>query len=138
MATISVPTVEVTGLNDTQVRIIVRYTLTPTNIERQAGSVFSENIQLIGDDPQDANDIVITSFPVQTFVVSTTTATLNRERSRIVNKSAMNEDPGFKTTGAELTDETLARITLTYAANPPTTPTLPPPTPTNSVSGAWR
>jgi hypothetical protein len=138
MATISTPTVAVTNLTDTTVRVTVKYTLTPSNIEKQAGTVFSEKIQLIGDDPGVVNDIVISNFPEQTFVVSTTTPTVNRERTRTILKSAMNEDPEFLTTGAEVVDETLARITITYAANPPVSPTLPPPTPTNTVTGAWK
>jgi len=138
MATISTPTLSVTNASNTTVMLTVKYTLTPSNIEKQAGTVFSENIQLIGDDPGVAGDIVITNFPVQTFVVSTSTTTLTRERTRTVLKSAMNEDPQFQTTGAEIVDETLARITLAYAANGPTTPTLPSPTPTNIVNGAWK
>ncbi len=142
MATISTPTVAVTNLTATTVRVTVKYTLTPSNIEKLAGTVFTENIQLIGDDPEVppgvSTDIVITNFPEQTFVVSNTTSTLNRERTRTVLKSAMNEDPEFQTTGAEVVDETLARITLAYAANAPTTPTIPPPTPTNIVKGAWK
>ena len=138
MATISTPTVTVTNLTATTVKVTVKYTLTPSNIEKLAGTVFSEHIQLIGDDPGVVNDIVITNFPEQTFVVSSSTPALNRERTRTVLKAAINEDPEFQTTGAEVVDETLARITLAYAANAPSSPTLPPPTPTNIVKGAWK
>ncbi|HXU39575.1 MAG TPA: hypothetical protein VN937_24685 [Blastocatellia bacterium] len=138
MATISTPTVAVTNLTATTVTVTVKYTLTPSSIEKLAGTVFSEKIQLIGDDPGVISDIVITNFPEQTFVVSSSTASLNRVRTRTVLKSAMNEDPEFRTTGSEVVDETLARITLGYAANAPTSPTLPPPTSTNTVTGAWK
>jgi hypothetical protein len=50
----------------------------------------------------------------------------------------MNEDPGFQTTGAELIDETFAKITLAYAANAPIPPTLPSPAATSAVNGAWK
>lgn len=140
MATISSPTLTIANFNATTVTVTVRYTLLPNRIEKLAGSVFSENIQLIGDDPGVAGDIVITNFPVDAFAVSDATPLTGvvRTRSRRVLKSALNEDPQFLTTGAEVVDETFARITLTYAANPPDPPALPGPTSTNLVTGAWK
>ena len=116
----------------------VKYRLTPSTIEKLAGTVFSENIQLIGDDPLVAGDIVITNFTSDAFAVSDSTTNVERIRTKNVSKSAMNEDPEFQTTGAEVVDETFARITLAYAASPPAPPTLPPPAITAIVTGAWR
>jgi len=140
MATISSPSllIETIPGSSTTVKLTVKYTLTPTAIEKLAGTVFSENIQLIGDDPGVAGDIVITNFPADAFAVGSATSTVSRTRTRNVSKSAMNEDPAFQTTGAETIDETFARITLAYAASAPSPPTLPSPASTNIVTGAWR
>ncbi len=138
MATISNQTFKVENLSNTIVKVTVKYRLTPSPIEKLAGTVFSENIKLIGDDPGAAGDIVIDSFPGAAYAVSSSTSFVDRTRIRNVLKSAMNEDPQFLTTGAEVVDETFARITLAYAANAPTPPTLPSPTSTSTVTGAWK
>lgn len=140
MATISNPVLTVTGLNATTVTVRVTYSLLPSTVEKLAGTVFSETIQLIGDDPGVVGDTVITTFPLDAFAVSSATpaAGVARTRSRTVLKSAMNEDPVFLTTGAEETDQTFARITLAYAASAPTPPTLPSPASTAPVVGAWK
>lgn len=138
MATISNHTLTIQNLNATTVKATVKYRLTPSNIEKLAGTVFSENIRLIGDDPGVVNDIVIANFPADAFAVSNSTPFVDRTKSRNVLKSAMNEDPAFLTTGAEVVDETFARITLAYAASPPIPPTLPSPASTIPVTGAWK
>lgn len=139
MATISSKSLKVENVNNTTVKLTVKYTLTPSAIEKLAGTVFAEKIQLIGDDdPGVINDTVITTFPADAFAVSNATPTVSRTRIRNVLKSAMNEDPAFASTGAELSDEVFARITLAYAANPPIPSTLPSPAPTNTVTGAWK
>jgi hypothetical protein len=137
MATISNPTLKVEGVNATTVKLTVKYRLTPTPVEKLAGTVFSEKIQVIGDDPGVLTDLVITTFPGDNFVVSNATTFVDRERTRSVLKSTMNEDPGFAATGAHSVDETFAKITLAYAANAPIPPTIPAPIPTNQVTGAW-
>src|ERR1700746_632021 len=123
MATISNPTLKITGVSPATVKATVSYTLTPNAVEVLAGSVFSEKIQLIGDDPGVLTDIVITTLPTQAFAA----AAGGVQRSRDVNllKSKLNEDSGFETTGAEMVDEVVGRITLTYAANPPIPPANP-------------
>ena len=138
MATISNLSLNVENSNATTVKVTVKYRLTPSTIEKVAGTVFSENIQLIGDDPLVAGDIVITTFTPDAFAVSGSTPNVERIRTKNVSKSAMNEDPEFLTTGAEVVDETFARITLAYAASAPTQPTLPSSAITNIVTGAWR
>ncbi len=81
------------NVNNTTVSLTVTYTLTPNAVEAIAGTVFSEDIRLIGNDAGIANDIVITTFPGQVFVAAAATV---RVRTRNVLKSAMNEDPGCR------------------------------------------
>ncbi len=139
MATITVPaSLIVTNVNATTVNLKVSYTLTPSLIEKLAGTVFQESIQAIGDDPGILSDIVVAAFPVQIFAVNAATISVVRDRNRNVLKSNMNEDSGFEATGAEQVDEVFARVTLTYAANAPVVPTLPPPSNSNIVTGAWK
>jgi hypothetical protein len=136
MATISNPSLLVTNLNDTTVTVTVKYTLTPNAVEKLAGTVFSEDIQLIGED-DGPDDLVITTFAKDNFK-SNGAPTVSRTRTKNVLKSALNEDPKFESNGAELPDEVLARITLKYAAIPPIPPALPSPAVTNTVKGAWK
>ena len=140
MATISNQshTIEAIPGNDTTVKVTVKYTLTPSPVEKLAGTVFSESIRLIGDDAGTVSDITITNFPQDNYAVSSSTATVNRTRTRSVLKSTLNEDPAFTASGAEQIDETFARITLAYAANAPVPPALPAPVVTSVVTGAWK
>lgn len=138
MATISNASLVIENLNDTTVTTTIRYRLTPTPIEKLAGSVFSENIRLIGDDPGVLTDIVITTLPDSPYAVTNATNFIDRVRTRSVLKSALNEDPLFLATGAETPDEVFARIAVTYAASAPAIPTLPSPVSTAMVIGAWR
>jgi len=136
MATITVPVLAITNVNDTTVRLSVSYTLTPTLIEKQAGSVFSETIKLFADDP--ALDLVISNFPTQSFAVNANTVNVARTRTRNELKGTLNEDAGFEVTGAEQVDEVYAQVTVIYAANPPVVPTPPAPRKSNIVTGAWH
>jgi hypothetical protein len=138
MATISNPTLTIVGVNNTTVKATVAYNLAPSAVEKLAGSVFSETVQVIGDDAGILTDIVISTLPSQAFAVNGTTSNVARSRSVNLLKSALNEDSGFTSTGAELVDEIVGRITLTYAANPPIPPALPGPTTTNTIAGAWK
>ncbi len=138
MATISSPSLTVENVSATVVKLTVKYTLTPNAVEKLAGTVFTETIQAIGDDPGAATDIVISTFPAESYAVSAATPTVTRTRVRNVLKSSMNEDPAFLLNGGELTDEVLARITLAYAASPPIPSALPSPVVTSTVSAAWK
>ncbi len=138
MATISSPSLTVENVNDTVVKLTVKYTLTPNAVEKLAGTVFTENIRAIGDDAGVLTDVTISNFPAESYAVSAATPTVVRTRVRNISKAAMNEDPEFLLNGGELADEVFARITMSYAANPPIPAALPSPTATNTVSAAWK
>jgi hypothetical protein len=138
MATISSPSLTVENVNATVVKLTVKYTLTPNAVEKLAGTVFTENIQAIGDDPGVLTDLIISNFPADSYAVSAATPTVARTRVRNILKSSMNEDPDFFLNGGEIADEVLARITMSYAANPPIPAALPSPTVTNTISAAWK
>ena len=142
MATISSPALKIENVNNTTVKLTVSYTLIPSAIEKLAGTVFSENIKVIGDDPGVFSDITIATFPgPAVFAVSSGTPSGGVLRTRVIPslaKSLLNEDPAFEPTGAELGDQIFAQINVVYAANAPVTPTLPSPTQTNFVKGAWK
>jgi hypothetical protein len=139
MATITVgPSLVIANVNATTVSLTVNYTLTPNATEKLAGTVFSESIQAIGDDPGAISDIVVTTYPAQVFAVGAGTVNVPRTRTRNVLKANLNEDPDFLATGAEQSDEVFARVTLSYAANPPIPAAIPPATNSNTVSGAWK
>ena len=58
MATISGASLTIANVNATTVKATVKYTLTPNVIEKLAGTVFSEDIRLIGDDPGVISDVL--------------------------------------------------------------------------------
>ena len=144
MATISVlPVLEVANVTDTTVNLTVRYTLTPNNVEKLAGTVFGEDIDVIGNDLGTVNDIVLSKFPKKSFAVHEGTNVVLRERTMEISKSLMNEDSGFTARGSEQRDEVFARVTLKYNANPPLNENNqprnpPPPADSNQVKGMWH
>lgn len=138
MATITNATLTIDNSNATNTTVTVRYRLTPSQIEKLAGTVFSENIRIIGDDSGAATDITISTFPDNPYAVNSTTNVVDRVRTRTILKSNLNEDPEFLATGAETIDEIFARISITYAASAPVPPALPGPVSTTVVSGAWK
>ncbi len=142
MATISAPTLKIENVTNTTVKLTVSYTLIPSLIERLAGTVFSETIRVIGDDPGFISDVTIATFPGPALItVSSTTPATGVSRTRVIPsiaKSLLNEDPAFAPTGAELSDQVMARVSIAYAANAPTIPTLPAPRDSAQVAGAWK
>ncbi|MFL6448533.1 MAG: hypothetical protein ACJ746_12705 [Bryobacteraceae bacterium] len=139
MATISDPTLDITNVDDTTVLVTVSYGLVPNQTEKLARTVFQEDIELRADDSG-------TQTPVFTFAngpkpaqyaVDSSTGTVLRSREHKIPKSTLNEDPGFLANGAQDPDEILAQITISYAANAPTTSALPPVTTTSTEKGAW-
>ena len=143
MATITVPVLTITNVNATTVSLRVTYTLTPSNIERLAGTVFQDAIKVIGDDAPfgtfGGTDLTVADMSTGAFAVGAAPP-LSYPRTVTVNrlKTSLNEDPTFLANGAEQVDEMFARVTIAYAANPPAVATLPAPGVSNQVSGSWK
>jgi hypothetical protein len=139
MATISDATLDIENVDDTTVKVTVKYTLKPSQTEKLAGSVFEEKILLMGDDSGTLAQVF--AFPdgakPAQYSVNSSTTTVARSRDHQIPKSTLNEDSGFLANGAQDPDEILAQITVSYAANAPTSSVLPPPTKTKTVVGAW-
>ena len=139
MATISDAKLDIENVDDTTVKVTVSYTLKPDQTEKLARTVFQEDIVVNGSDSG-----VLT--PVYTFpngpkpaqyAVDSSTTTVARSRDHKISKSTLNEDPGFLANGAQDPDEILATITVSYAANAPTSSSAPPPVNTTTQVGAW-
>jgi hypothetical protein len=139
MATISDPTLDIVNVDDTTVKVTVVYTLTPSNLEKLAESVFQENIALLADDSGTLTPVFTFadgSLPAQ-YKVDQSTTSVTRTRDHKIPKSTLNEDPDFLANGAEAQDEILAQVTISYAANAPTSPTLPAAKNSKTKKGAW-
>lgn len=156
MASILNPTLVIEEHTASTVKARVKYTIAQFPPEYWAGTVYYEEIHLIGDDPPfnpaqpSVPDIIVASFSPQYIVnhpiVVPPRFYFERERVMIVAKDALNEDPGFTALGIPEPDEIFARITLKYSANVPYPfVTLPPSSwpvtaataQTNTVSGTW-
>lgn len=137
MATISNATLDIVGVDATTVKVTVSYDLVPNQTEKLAGTVFQENIVLLGDH---SGTTVFTfadgAKPAQ-FAVNSSTSTVSRSRDHKIPKSTLNEDPGLRVDDAEDLDQIQGQITIAYAANAPSTSALPPATATNTHTGAW-
>ncbi|XXX78724.1 hypothetical protein WMF30_08100 [Sorangium sp. So ce134] len=118
------------------VNATVEYTMIPDVVEMLAGSVFSEKIELFGEDG--AVDQLRATLPIQVFAVNATTTPVPRTRSLLVSKATLNEDPATDNRGSELSDQIFAKVTLTYAANAPVG--NPPIAPgfSSLVIGVWK
>lgn len=139
MATISVlPVLEVANATDTTVNLTVRYTLTPSNVEKLAGTVFREKIDVIGNDAGYVNDTVLSKFPRKEYAVDKDTNDVERVRTIEISKSLMNEDSGFTARGSEQRDEVFARVTVVFAANAPENREPPPPVVSQQIVGMWH
>lgn len=136
MATLSGATIKVEAHNATQVKVTIRYVLTPSALDKLAGAVFSEKIELWGDDG--LIDQLRYTFTNSSYAVSAATATVSRTRTAIVSKNAMNEDPEQGAMGQEVNDEIYGKITVTYAANKPIGASEPTPATTSVVVAAWK
>jgi hypothetical protein len=139
MATISNEKLEIDNVDDTTVKVTVSYDLAPNQTEKLAGTVFQEDIVLLGDDSGAQTQVF--AFPngakPAQYAVNSSTGTVSRSRNHNISKSKLNEDPGFLANGAEDPDEILAQITISYAANPPGTSALPGAATTKTEKGAW-
>jgi hypothetical protein len=139
MAKISNQKLKIENIDDNNVKVTVSYDLTPGPTEKSAGSVFQEDIVLMADDSGTLTPLfTYANGPINAqYAVNSSTGTVSRSRDHNLPKSTLNEDPDFLADGAEDPDEIVAQITISYAANAPTTPNLPPTTTTNTKTGAW-
>ena len=117
------------------IRLAVSYTLTPSQVEKLAGSVFTEAIGILAEDG--VTDPQLAVVAPLSFAVSTATPTVSRTRNVLVPKAVLNEDPNTEQNGSEIRDEILAKVGLVYAANAPNP--VPPIVPAFSgvVTGFW-
>ena len=137
MATLSNCTLSIEKVpsDDSVVKVTVKYTLTPSSIEKLLGTVFRSKMELWGEDGStDQLRATITDNP---FVVSNTTTSITRTQTRTVSKSTLNEDPGTDSEGAELVDEVFAKAVVSYAGNAPTPPPAITPATSAIHRGAW-
>jgi hypothetical protein len=139
MATISKPTLDIANVDDTTVELTVSYDLTPNQTEKLAQTVFKETIELKGDDSGTLTTVFTFADGAKPseYAVDSSTGTVSRVRSHKVPKSTLNEDPGFLANGAEDPDEILAEVTISYAANAPSTSALPSAKSSKTQIGAW-
>ncbi|MGR0482368.1 MAG: hypothetical protein ACTFAK_16265 [Candidatus Electronema sp. VV] len=156
MASILNPTLTIEEHTESTVKARVKYMVAQFPPEYWAGTVYYEEIHLIGDDQPfnpaepSGSDIVVAAFTPQ-YIVNPYTGIpprfyFERERVLIIGRCALDEDPGFTMHGLPKPDEIFARITLKYAANVPyPIATLPPSSwpvtaataQSNTVTGSW-
>lgn len=158
MSSIFNPVLTIEAHSPTTVKARVKYSVAQFPPEYWSGTVYLEEIQLIGDDAPhnpatpSGTDIVVAVYPSLYIsnhpIVVPPRFYFERERVLIVAKSALDEDPGFMALGFPRPDEVFARITLKYAANVPfpfaTMPSYPTSGPvtaataqSNTVTGTW-
>lgn len=137
MATISNTTLDIVGVDDKTVKVTVNYDLVPNQTEKLAGTVFQEDIVLLGGNSGAQVFAFANGAKPAQYAVSSSTGTVSRSRDHKLPKSDLNENPGLRGDDAEDQDEILAQITISYAANAPGTSALPPATKTKTRTGAW-
>src|ERR1700748_109646 len=97
MATISNATLNIENVDDTTVKVTVSYDLVPNQTEKLAGTVFQEDILLMGDDSGTLTQVF--AFPngpkPAQYAVNSSTTTVSRSRDHQIAKSKLNADPGF-------------------------------------------
>jgi hypothetical protein len=85
------------------------------------GLGFAEGIQIIGDDPGEASDLVLHTFPSQMIALTPGQLLVTRSRQITVPRSSLNEDPGRAPSpgrfppGLPNVDELFARVEILYA-----------------------
>jgi hypothetical protein len=95
MPTISNLTLAVTGNSWSDITLAVDYTVTFSPVElflASNGLAFQERIQIVGDDPGDATDVVLHTFQAQSIPAAP--GSVKRSRSITVKSGTLNEDPG--------------------------------------------
>jgi hypothetical protein len=146
-------TIQKSTTTPTNVKVTIKYRLTPSRVEQMAGSVFNEEFSLLARDwlslPVDApvggentltipsRDNTIIRLRGTAFPVSDSTPYVERSRSFMLTKRSLNEDPELSASGSEIQDEVLARANVTYAANQPTGTVTPYPGYSSLLVGTW-
>lgn len=155
MATISNVTLAISDYNSLTgtVKLTFKYRLTPSAVEKMAGTVYKEQLSLLGRDyaiplplPVEAEradillptrDSTIRTFNGGMFAASPSTPAIDRQFVVTVAKSILNEDPELSSTGSETSDEVLSKVMVTMIANLPVGAGPIPPGFSSVVSGTW-
>lgn len=152
MATISNVTLSIDNYNAAArtVQLHFAYRLTPSSVERMAGTVYQETFSLLGrdylvplpmaaevDSALPSRDSTIRDFRGSLYAASPSTAAINRSFTVTVAKSLLNEDQGVSSSGSELGDEVLAKATVKAIANLPVGAGVIPPGFSSLVVGTW-
>jgi hypothetical protein len=96
MATITNPTFAIVLAGSNQATLTVSYSISITSVERflaDNGLSFRATIQIVGDDPGDATDLVLHSWS-ESLAFSPGQTSLSRTQQLTVSMSSLDEDPG--------------------------------------------
>ena len=154
MATISNVTLSITDYSAVTrtVRLTFKYRLTPSAVEKMAGTVYTEQFSLLARDYMiplptvnvertditlPTRDTAIRTFSGSMYAASPSTPGIDRQFSILVAKSVLNEDPELTASGSEVSDEVLARIAVNAVANLPVGAGPIPPGFSSLVTGTW-
>jgi len=126
------------------------YRLTPSSVERMAGTVYREIFSLLGRDylvplptavevdaALPARDTTLRNFGGSIYAASTSTSAINRSLTVTVAKSLLNEDKELSSSGSEVADEVLVKASVTAIANLPVGAGVIPPGFSSLVTGTW-
>jgi hypothetical protein len=146
-------TIEKSTTTPTNVKVTIKYRLTPSRVEQMAGSVFNEEFSLLSRDwltlPMEASvggedaltlptrDSTIITLRGAPFPVSGSASHVDRSRVFMLTKRSLNEDPETTASGSEVQDEVLARAKVSYAANQPAGSSAPAPAYSSMLVGTW-
>ncbi len=156
MATISNVTLSITNYNSVAktVQLTFKYRLTPSAVEKMAGTVYTEQFGLLGRDyllplptaeaeaeridiGLPTRDTTIRTFGGRMFAASPSAPAIDRQLTVTVAKSILNEDPERTASGSEVSDEVLAKISVNAVANLPVGAGPIAPGFSSLVSGTW-
>jgi hypothetical protein len=154
MATLSNVTLSISDYNATAktVRLTFKYRLTPSSVEKMAGTVYREQFSLLGRDyvilmpgaveaveavGVPARDSTIRTFNGGMFAASPSVPAIDRQLVVTVAKSILNEDPQHSASGSEISDEVLSRVSVAAIANIPVGAGPIAPGFSSLVTGTW-
>lgn len=152
MATISNVTLTINNYNAAAqtVQLHFAYRLTPSSVERMAGTVYREVFSLLGRDyivPLPAavemdvtlpsRDTTLGNYGGGIYAASANTSAIDRSYAVTVAKSLLNEDKELSSSGSEVGDEVLVKATVTAIANLPVGAGVIPPGFSSLVGGTW-